>query len=226
VPANEAGPQPSGPRPGRGRPGRGQGRGRGRSGAKAGPGRGGGRAGPGPRSEARMPAVAAAVPGLSRVGPGRRSRHACHATPPPSRHPECFVRLSWRIGLVRSIGATGWAFQNKVCLRRVRGPRCGLVAPCGSGQPAAMRCAPFAASCPRGYRVDGAIVLVLCGTTAHRPASGGRDPVRKTADLAYNGRNSPARRELKLFRDVYHGCPDTPYEPDPPRQPDKALRIA
>jgi hypothetical protein len=27
--------------------------------------------------------------------------------------------------------------------------------------------------------------------------------MRKTADLAYNGRNSPARRELKLFRDVY-----------------------
>jgi hypothetical protein len=48
-------------------------------------------------------------------------------------------------------------------------------------------------------------VLVLCGTTAHRPASGGRDPMRKTADLAYNGRNSPARRELRLFRDVYIG---------------------
>jgi hypothetical protein len=103
---------------------------------------------------------------------------------------------------LRRIGATRWAVQNRVCLRRVRGPRCGLVAPCGSGQPAAMRLAPFAASCPRGYRVDGAIVLVLCGPTAHRPASGGRDPMRKTADLAYNGRNSPARRELKLFRDV------------------------
>jgi hypothetical protein len=103
--------------------------------------------------------------------------------------------------------APPWAFQNKVCLRRVRGPRCGLVAPCGSGQPAAMRFAPFAASCPRGYRVDGAIVLVLCGPTAHRPASGGRDPVRKTADLAYNGRNSPAWRELKLFRDVYGVAP-------------------
>jgi hypothetical protein len=104
-------------------------------------------------------------------------------------------------------GRPWWAFQNKVCLRRVRGPRCGLVAPCGSGRPAAMRCAAFAASCPRGCRVDGAIVLVLCGPTAHRPASGGRDPMRKTADLAYNGRNSPARRELKLSRDVYPVAP-------------------
>jgi hypothetical protein len=107
-----------------------------------------------------------------------------------------------------------------------RGPRCGLVAPCGSGQPAVMRFARFAASCPRGYRVDGAIVLVLCGTTAHRPACSGRDPIRKTADLAYNGRNSSARRELKLFRDVYASSPNTPHEPDPPRQPDEALRIA
>jgi hypothetical protein len=96
-------------------------------------------------------------------------------------------------------GNPGWAFQNKVCLRRVRGPRCGLVAPCGSGQPAAMRCAPFAASCPRGYRVDGAIVLVLCGTTAHRPASGGRDPMRKTADLAYNGRNRRRAENSSCF---------------------------
>jgi hypothetical protein len=155
----------------------------------------------------RLSPAAGDCPGPPETVPGRLSRHVCHARPSPSRDPEWFVRLPWRIGLVRSIGATGWAFQNKVWLRRVRGPRCRLVAPCGSGQPAAMRFARFAASCPRGYRVDGAIVLVLCGPTAHRPASGGRDPVRKTADLAYNGRNSPARRELKLFRDVYPVAP-------------------
>jgi hypothetical protein len=105
------------------------------------------------------------------------------------------------------LGLLGGRSKTRFVCGGVRGPRCGLVAPCGSGQPAAMRFAPFAASRPRGYRVDGAIVLVLCGPAAHRPACGGRDPMRKTADLAYNGRNSPARRELKLFRDVYGVAP-------------------
>jgi hypothetical protein len=166
---------------------------------------------PQPRSSAASkPSAASSSPDAPPNPPEHRpTAQLLHCSTAPLLHCSTapLLHCSRRIRLVRSIGATLWAFRNKVCLRRVRGPRCGLVAPRGSGQPAAMRFAPFAASCPRGYRVDGAIVLVLCGTTAHRPASGGRDPVRKTADLAYNGRNSPARRELKLFRDVYLGYP-------------------
>jgi hypothetical protein len=68
-----------------------------------GPGQGPG-IGPG-----RRLAAARGAGGCLGVAPGRRSRHACHARLPPSRDPEWFVRLSWRIGLVRSFGATGIA---------------------------------------------------------------------------------------------------------------------
>jgi hypothetical protein len=144
----------------------------------------------------RPPAVPAAVPGCVGVGPGRRSCHACHARPPPSRDPEWFVRLSWRIGLVRSF----WGDWVGV-------PKQGLFA---AGSRSAMW---FGGALWLGPACRDAICAVcgflpprLPGRWRHRACSmwsNGRDPVRKTADLAYNGRNSPARRELKLFRDVY-----------------------
>jgi hypothetical protein len=103
------------------------------------------------------------------------------------------------------------AFRKRACLRRVsKVPDVGLVALGGFGQPATEAICNVC-----GFRVAGlpcrwSVVPALAGTTDHRPASRGHGPMRKTADLAYIGRDSSAR-------DIYMS-PDPPYEPNPPRE--------